>query len=425
MKLSIFNSRIQLSKDSDIIYNSLSNKFIGISPSKKLDDLSSLTERELSQLKTAGIIVDRNLDEYCTAVQLWKSHVFSKDSFLLFINPTLKCNFNCWYCYEDHSGNRSIDNPQIESIKIAIVKLLNKFPTLSVSFFGGEPLLTYDRVIKPLIEFAIQQADLLSKKIEFSFTSNGYLITDEMLTFFSKNRVKFLQITLDGGRTFHNKTRVSLANDSYDTITRNIKNLLSVNITVTLRINVTDENIDSCQDICDWLSELTSEEKNRLRVCVSIVWQVKKTELLLNKLDLLLDQICDMGIYAYSALHDNIRNMCYADCLNSMLINYDGNVFKCTAIDFKPEEREAYLNQNGEIAYCANLVNKVEKRLKNNRCKTCRVMPLCFGGCYKSVNENANDYCLYDEKEKDKMVINIIKDRVRRNILVKKNVAIH
>jgi len=65
-----------------------------------------------------------------------------------------------------------------------------------ISFYGGEPLLAYDK-----IEYALrllqEKNKTGSKNIEFALTTNGSLLTDEMLDFFDRQRFG-LMLSFDG-----------------------------------------------------------------------------------------------------------------------------------------------------------------------------------------------------------------------------------
>ena len=44
-----------------------------------------------------------------------------------------------------------------------------------------------------------------------------------------------------------------------------------------------------------------------------------------------------------------IYSPCYADRANSVIVNYNGDVYKCTACDFAKTKREGKLNEDGTI----------------------------------------------------------------------------
>src|SRR5580693_1893213 len=96
----------------------------------------------------------------------------------LIILPTEKCNFRCVYCYEDFKVGRMSEGVQ-RGIELL---LINRAPTLNLlnlSWFGGEPLLARDIVLR-----LSRHAFSLSKKYGFrltgGLTTNGYLLNKEL-----------------------------------------------------------------------------------------------------------------------------------------------------------------------------------------------------------------------------------------------------
>lgn len=360
-KYSQYNVRIPMSENTDVLYNTASDKFIAIRRNTELKDISELSESLTQLLLDNQMIVPEELDERGEVIAQWEKRVKSETDF--------------------------------------------------------------SRIVEPLIFYAENVTASHNKEVRFSFTTNGFLLTPEMIDCLAGHRVSFMQITLDGGRKSHNKTRISKTKDSFGTITSNIVQLLDHKIYVTLRINVTPDNIDDCGDILNWINGLTEEQTQYISVNVQQVWQTERTEEFADKIDCLLDSFTRCGIRAYPAIMDNLRQMCYADRANTLLVNTDGNIFKCTAVDFENAANDSNIFSD---TWKQELSTKFEKRLKkrfaNHNCLTCRIFPLCMGGCHKRVvSHSETDYCLFTDREEAQkyLVLSIIKDRVRRDALNK------
>jgi uncharacterized protein len=104
-----------------------------------------------------------------------------------------------------------------------------------------------------------------------------------------------------------------------------------------------------------------------------------------------------------------VTNSCYADKKNSAVINFNGDIFKCTARDFTNVKREGYIDVKGEVIWENDSLNRrLNAKFNNKPCLSCRIMPLCNGGCSQHALDHlgVDEYCVYsfDEKEKDKIV---------------------
>lgn len=130
MKESVCNSWINLTP-SHFLYD----KFIIM---KRLDKPSLVDmEKHLSLLESNGFIVDQNKDEEALLRKRSNEIDNSTSLFRLTINPTLSCNFACWYCYEEKREGTFMSPEILERIQSLISQLFKDHEVISISFFGG------------------------------------------------------------------------------------------------------------------------------------------------------------------------------------------------------------------------------------------------------------------------------------------------
>jgi uncharacterized protein len=421
MKLSKFNISIPF-KGKFVYSNTFTQKFLLLDPF--LMDLvhAVTTEEELSELQgihpdlynsmvTNGFIIDSNIDEIDRVRQVIHA-VDNKDDFYhLMINPTMNCNFKCWYCYESHIKGSKVNTETLVKIKNYILNIFKEKPQINyfhLSFFGGEPLLNYKDVVLPIMAYAHETARGFEKKLFITFTTNGYLINPKMVEDFVRFGVKSLQISFDGNKENHDQTRfVSETKGSYDVIVENLKLLVRSKIMVALRVNYTEKNLKGLSDILESFSDLTAEERKRITLSMNKVWQEQNPNLF-EEVDSFQIMAAEFGFDVPDPLEANtVINSCYADKRNQSVINYNGDVFKCNARDFTSKTRNGVL-ADGAIEWNDTFEQRMNIKLKNKPCLECRILPVCGGGCSQKAFENAGqDYCVqdFDEKKKQDLIL--------------------
>ena len=115
MKLSRWNSYIELGGGKGLVYNSFADRFLVVKDVSgdfvhaRAGSIPDLSSGFVNQMKLAGAIVDDCVDEIAEVGKLIE-YVDNDDStFELIINPTRDCNFHCWYCYENHLKGSKMD----------------------------------------------------------------------------------------------------------------------------------------------------------------------------------------------------------------------------------------------------------------------------------------------------------------------------
>jgi uncharacterized protein len=326
--------------------------------------------------------------------------------FHLHVNPTLNCNFKCWYCYEEHSANSKMAPETVNAILGFVEKQISANDSLNnfiLSFFGGEPLMYFNQPAGPLMHKIQAICNSYNVKFNAHFTTNGYLLNNNLIRSIKTTNVAF-QITLDGDECSHNNVRfTSTGGGSYKKILHNIELLAKDCHEVLIRINYTCSNIDSISHVINDLKLMDMSIRQFIVVDFQRVWQdrpiVVEDEILttISSYVTLLNKEGFRCVYNSNIGPDHVRNSCYGDKKNHVLINYDGNVFFCTARDFRPEQRAGYLTQNGDIVWNQEIYEiYYSKKFSNRACFTCRIAPLCGGGCRQRALESlSSEECIY------------------------------
>ena len=422
MRFNIYTSSIIIDSKHTLFYNALSGKFVilrdeiiqfnALSPDYIQMNYPPLYEN----LCNAGIVVEDTFAESDILEERIRKADNNDTQFILHINPTLDCNFNCWYCYENHIPASKMGPDVLNGIKnlISLIVKRDNIKILDLSFFGGEPMLFFHSRAREIIKHADALCRLYEKSLHISFTTNGALINDEIISFLSEYRCGF-QITLDGYKTTHDKTRFYKNGEgSYNRIIENIYKLSKKGMSVTVRVNYTEENVHTIYDILDDFTGINNEQRNSICFDFQRIWQERSAitdDAEVEIRNIRLKFISSGFTVLKNYLHHNVDNSCYADKLNYALVNYNGDVYKCTARDFKKENRIGYLKPNGEIHYNQDVLHKRNSiKLSKDVCKKCRIAPVCGGGCnQRSFESIETDDCTfhYSEEAIDKMILDI------------------
>jgi len=425
MKYSKFNNFFNY-EDKKIGYNAYANDFILLEPelfelleaSKReanFDELNNIHPDFYEHLVEKGFLINNEIDEIDNVKNLVKKiDQENESSYQLTINPTMNCNFKCWYCYETHIKASKMSQDTILSVTKFVDNLLIEKENLEyfhLSWFGGEPLLYFDKTVLPLLENVYPK--MMERKIKFSsgFTTNGLLINQKMLSSCKDFGVNHFQITLDGHRERHNQVRyISKEKGSYDEIVKNIILCLKNKFSVGVRLNVSEETIETLPNIIEDFIKITKAEKKYLNFSFHEVWQEKKD--IHSDIQSIVDMFRSKGVNTlYKGVNlDTVKNSCYADKKNHATLNYNGEIFKCTARDFESKSKEGHLNENGVIEWNEKFEDRMNSKFKNPPCLNCSILPICNGGCSQQAIEHKGvDYCIHNFDENKKL--DIIKDK--------------
>jgi uncharacterized protein len=150
------------------------------------------------------------------------------------------CNLACTYCYADegqYGGPKKMITAEVASkaLDFLIERGADK---VNVTFFGGEPLMNWP-VMKQIILEGEEKAKAAGKRIDFSFTTNATLLTEERVDFLAEHRVG-VSISMDGPPDIHDANRPTKGGTaSYAMIEPKVKMLLARHKTRPIGARVT------------------------------------------------------------------------------------------------------------------------------------------------------------------------------------------
>lgn len=165
------------------------------------------------------------------------------------------CNLRCGYCFAqtgDFGTVRSLMD--VETARKAIdfvIERSGKRHNIEVDFFGGEPLMAMDTV-RETVKYAQEQAKKHDKQFRFTITTNGVLLTDDIIAYLNREMSNVV-LSLDGRKQVNDDMRKTVAGGgSYDVVLPKMQKLVqnrSSEKDYYVRGTYTAKNLDFVEDV--------------------------------------------------------------------------------------------------------------------------------------------------------------------------------
>lgn len=162
----------------------------------------------------------------------------------LILLPTERCNLRCTYCYEDFKIGRMSAQTQ-RAIELLLERRTQGLQALRFSWFGGEPLMAKDIVIR-LSRYAKKLCDERGVEFKGGLTTNAYHLDPQTFKELLAQNQDFYQITLDGWGAEHDEVRkFASGRGTFSRIWSNLLEMkkLDEQFEILLRIHVRRTNI--------------------------------------------------------------------------------------------------------------------------------------------------------------------------------------
>lgn len=358
----------------------------------------------ISKIKTDKTKNDKNSRLTCN-FNIAK-HEFSKNDSIniVGIDLTNGCNLNCTYCFIA-AYRKQMKMLSIETF-VDILDFLKNDKEHAIHFYfagSGEPTINF-KLLKQIPSLCKEKGFY---KCIFELTTNATLLNQEVVDFLKLNKF-ILQVSMDGGKELHNRTRIYRnGKGSFNTVYKNVK-LLQKNKIIFLCNTVIQPGNDRLVELFSFF------EKNKIEFVFNIATNSvsghfipKSKDLVVfeQQLSILIEKYRRLienneKIYAVKFLRDikkiHFRELGQIGCVASregFHIDIDGNIFCCS-----------YHSGTKDISV-GNIYSGIEydKIIDNGWyakpvdsypiCKKCWMKYLCSGSCFAIkwlVNKNTD-----------------------------------
>lgn len=375
-----------------LLFNTMSLAFIRINEQdidmwKKLRETpdSYTNFQNYDFLIKARILVDDQEDDLNVNLADVLKNRYNSSDMALTILPTRGCNFGCIYCYEQDRPN-VLMNEQTEKAIVKFVCSNSNLKRLSVVWYGGEPLLNFDSMVRLTKMFKQLNIEYSAKIV-----SNGYLLTKEKADLMKDLAIKNIQITFDGSEEIHNQRRFLLGGQpTYRKIMDNLKYLLSINkeITIDIRTNIDRRNKDDYNKFYqDFKSEINDKRVTMYpgfvsdllsSECVSPEFNISEGG---YKAQFILDIFDKYGIEIKSFLPKYRRHSCVASKYFAFVVGPEGELYKCWRMVGNQKETIGNVNDGSfDMVKFSKYLIGADYTL-DSKCLQCEFITLCGGGC--------------------------------------------
>ena len=387
-------------RDGRAVYNTSTGNYVVLtSDERRALDAALAGEpveiAEAPRLYEAGLLLHPTIDEVAAIRKAFRFATGSRYSPHLTIAPTMDCNFGCEYCFESHVRGAMPDRVQDGLVAFVDDLLENsgEEPGLSVTWFGGEPLMAMGAIEALSERFQALAASGRAGSYSADVITNGFGLSAPVVGRLRRAGVRQVQVTVDGPQAVHDARRYLKASGG-ETFARIVENLrrAAEHFRVVVRVNVDRTNAGSVRELL--------EELDRAALLPSVLVDPSRVEAFsADGLSADLFTAAEFAAWrsalrawsaergwelAAAAAGPRLTGVCQVDSLNSFVVDPEGRLFKCWA-ELGTKARPVG-NVCDRSSWPRQRVGPLAQRdpFDDQGCVECLLLPMCLGDCPKT-----------------------------------------
>ncbi|MBC8207549.1 MAG: geopeptide radical SAM maturase [Desulfobulbaceae bacterium] len=344
-----------------------------------------------TQLREMGLLVDDQAEEQEQVLGYMNEINRLTPNLTVAVVLGMECNFSCPYCFEGlQKGNKSMSDATADQLIHFIKERLRPGKNkLKLQLYGGEPLLYSRRILslaKQLKPFAEEQGGSFS----MDMVSNGSLLNEKIVDKLTPWGLDGVKVTLDGPPEIHNRNRPFKSGEkSFAIIIENLKKVCS-KTKIRLGGNYSQDNYHQFPAVLDLLTAEGVGPESIELVNFNMVMQVNESvtgnrfqggcssvnEPWLRDASLYVRQEVLRRGYAVPEISPQ---PCAVEMDDAYTVHFDGSLYKCVTWIGNEAYKIGDIWNGADDSYLHT--HHVGHWKKNEECRACIYLPLCFGGC--------------------------------------------
>ncbi len=431
MQQSMFNLRVPLPDRGEVfLMNTLTDAQLIVS-----DDISGLLDRLSSD--PASLAPERLDDDQREALVTLTEHGFivpsraadtealnkfftdyreDTEQMRVTVLTTLQCNFACDYCFQGDHGdyNKHADRMSLDDsarLSAWIEQRLDELKPkrLTLTFFGGEPLLNIP-IVYDQAERAFAACQKRGVTLALGIITNGLLLTEELVDRLLPYGLGYVKVTLDGDRDTHNRMRpLRGGQGTFDRIIENVRKVAG-KVRIAIGGNFDVDSAASYPALLDFLKEQEFADK-LAKVAFKPVVRERQAPKNIIPLTVITDKplngtcmtaagsggssICDTCQFVdeqLSHLREETKKRgfptvdgvhmgpCEIHKRHAYTVGPKGSTYACPGFTGEPTLSTGHIDDRKE-SWRMSAAERFEHLAAWHKCGDCAFIPVCAGGC--------------------------------------------
>ena len=349
----------------------------------------SLPNGERKTLLSEGLLVKDAHEEKQEMLGFIDDLNAGSDTFSAIVVLNLDCNLACRYCFEGTRKGKHYLSAETADEFINYVKSgnLEDKDEISLIFYGGEPLLSTDIIVR-ISDGIASIAEELGIDYGFSLITNGTLLMPRKVEKLKPLGLKGASVTLDGPKNVHDAFRpFKTGKGSFDAIVENIRSVCTL-IDVQIGGNYIQDHYREFPRLLDYFLDagLTPDKISQIRFdpVVNDSSEYAPPDFHDGCMSISEPWLAEAGIFLREEIlkrgfrtQEIAPSVCMIERCDHVVVNVDGSLYKCPGLigrkDFCVGDVKTGLRDYSRTHFLGNW--------KNGECLACAYLPLCFGGC--------------------------------------------
>lgn len=370
----------------------------------------SLDTKMLDRLTEIKALVPAGQDELRMIVEDNKETINKNAELYEIIQPTAMCQLGCDYCGQGHTKDYITDSLSRKLLERVEMKLANgNFKSLFIGWFGAEPLMG----LRQIRELSAKLKELAaSKNVSYGakMVTNGLSLKPAIFKELTKEMgIQKIEVTLDGIGEYHDQRRHTKEKTAtFDLIFANLLSIFNLpdfhdyGCQITLRCNVDHRNMEGVSPLIKLLAEHKLQDKIAYFYPIGVYsWggndahekSLTKEEFAQMEINWMMEMLENGFIPSF--LPNRVKQVCMAVSPVSEMYDAFGNIFKCTEVSYSTHYKDSplvlgNLKIDNQFVEKNNVLQRWYDDVQDQKfpCSTCKMLPVCGGGCPKSWHED-------------------------------------